>query len=249
MKKVKNWFLLFSFAFAGSLFGTKTAEKSLIMVVNDTDTLNTPKDSYTISASNLAEGEKLFDLICVGKCDLKSGEKSIGICGDKDNFPMLIEVGKDENVDSAINGQIIFKKLSSIWTITMPAGHQAYVTVGIEGIKGKYTEMAEYAALKIQKNGETDASKNKILCLPPENVTADSSVNMLMESEDVVELIPVFNKSAISGESYDLAEAGGLVNQCNFITDNTDTFDFGTVFRVSVNCSKTEPSGGLWSYK
>lgn len=245
MENMRNWVLLSSFVFAGYVFGTNTAEKSLIMVSNEGDPMNTPKNSYTVSASTLEEGEKLFDLICVGECDFKKGTQPIGICGDKDNYPMLIEVGKDG--DSTINGQIIFKKLSSIWTISMPAGHQAYVTVAINGIKGKYDEIAKYCALKIQKNEETDAGENRILRLPVEEDTSNASVDMLMESGTVVELIPVFSKSDMRSGGYELVEIGKpVVDECNFITENTDSFNFGTVFRVCVTCRKTAPSETFW---
>lgn len=250
-------FLLCSTVIA--LFGGVSATDNSLLpeVTNENSDLmaNFPTDVPTLQAGTLKYDSHLYDLICTGNCNLVKKDNMPPDVLHMDKVPSFVEVCK-EGTDV---GQIVFTEPKPMGTVSLPSGHDAYVTISLQKIRSAFEqtnagkEAVKYVALGVRVQGIKHYTSVLRVPLDADDANAAAknvpSVCFHMGTGNVVELVPLLSATDMSGDDgYTVVEPGAVANRWAFLSGTNPTaFNFDSVFRANVECLETVST--LWEYQ
>lgn len=242
-------FLLCSTVIA--MFGGVSATDNCLLpevVDKDSDLMtNFPADVPVLQAGTLEYDAHLYDLICTGNCNLVKKDNMPPDVLHMDKVPSFVEVCKEgENI-----GEIVFTEPKPMGTVSLPAGHDAYVTISLQKVRSAFEqtnagkEAVKYVALGVRVQGINHYTSVLRMPLDADDANAADknvpSVCFHMGTGNVVELVPLLSATDMSGDDgYTVVEPGAVANRWAFLNDtNPMAFNFDSVFRAEVVCSDT----------
>lgn len=192
-----------------------------------------------IQAGTLLETNQLYDLICTGNCNFEANGHLQFNVSYADRIPSLVTVGKT----GGSKGKIVFDKPRPMATITLPGGHESYITISLEKLQGKsYADAAKYLALGVREKGSEDFID--ILYMPSDDKTKNNPMICLqMAYYNIVELVPLVIENDMSADNaaHTPVAEGREVIGWGSIEEATRAFDFGTTFRVNIEEAEYAP--------
>lgn len=154
-------------------------------------------------------------MLCFGKCALNSSDIKLNV-DSVDRIPNFFTKNTE--------GKIVVAPFQPMMTLTTPKDHNTWVQIELKTINGKsiseLSELEKHVSLGIKKHSE-----NNYFCI--------LNANSLSEYVDLfdwdsLELVPLLsNKEGIIAP-------GKAINPEDFGLTDTDSFDFGSVYRISV---------------
>lgn len=189
-------------------------------------------DHGTVREGTFNINKRYMDLVCTGEAGVQAYPLNAIIKGVS-SIPNLIEIDDSKT--------IVFRTPSPMGTLTLPRGYTAYVTIKLRNIVGKFTNNMKHLALGIrEENSPTYLSK---LCIPVDGESKRNtpSIRLHMSWKNVIEFVPLFSVTDMSQGEYTAPTPGKSIDSYEALAGQTTetTFDFGSVYRVSIQCLKT----------
>lgn len=189
--------------------------------IDERANLSAVPNTGTWRPGNLSTTSRCFDIICTGKCQINPSDYKLKLD--------IFSANKIPDFFTKNNaGEIVFAEPNPMCTIKMPKGHHGTIVVRLKNVSTEQTSAKDYVCLGIRENREIT------------NVLFgnDSCKYIDMTDASKVELVPLI--SATKLPNYATAEVGSKV------TFSDTNFDFGTVYRITINDEqKIEWSGAL----